>query len=144
MTVIGIFGPTASGKSRVAETVAAAVGGELVSADAMQVYRGLPILTNQSPALLVGGWFFWSGDSDSRGAPLTQKVAVGDIEDTVSAVGTLQPRLQGSPNEQARMAAITRTNSDGLQQCFERGRVIGWCDVGDPARGLGDFSDCRR
>ena len=49
MTVIGIFGPTASGKSRVAETVAERIPAELVSADAMQVYRGLPILTNQSP-----------------------------------------------------------------------------------------------
>ena len=53
MTLIGIFGPTASGKSRVAEAVAGLLGGELVSADAMQVYRGLPILTNQSPARLV-------------------------------------------------------------------------------------------
>ena len=56
MTVIGIFGPTASGKSRVAEAVAGRIGGELVSADAMQVYEGLPILTNQSPARLVAIW----------------------------------------------------------------------------------------
>jgi tRNA dimethylallyltransferase len=66
VTVIGIFGPTASGKSRVAETVAATVGGELVSADAMQVYAGLPILTNQSPARLVGIW------------PLEQEASVGE------------------------------------------------------------------
>jgi tRNA dimethylallyltransferase len=45
--VIAIFGPTASGKSAVAEAVADALGTEVVSADAMQVYRGLPILTNQ-------------------------------------------------------------------------------------------------
>ena len=56
MTVIGIFGPTASGKSRVAEAVAARIPAEVVSADAMQVYRGLPILTNQSPARLVAIW----------------------------------------------------------------------------------------
>ena len=55
-TVLAIFGPTASGKSAVAEAVAARLGGELVSADAMQVYRDLPILTNQSPAQLVGIW----------------------------------------------------------------------------------------
>ena len=47
--VVGIFGPTASGKTDVAETLADRVGGELVSADAMQLYRGLPILTNKSP-----------------------------------------------------------------------------------------------
>jgi tRNA dimethylallyltransferase len=52
--VIAIFGPTASGKSAVAEAVAGLIPAELVSADAMQVYRGLPILTNQSEARLVG------------------------------------------------------------------------------------------
>ena len=54
--VVAIFGPTASGKSAVAEAVAARLGTEVVSADAMQVYRGLPILTNQptSPTRLVG------------------------------------------------------------------------------------------
>ena len=57
-SVIAIFGPTASGKTTVAEAVADRLHGELVSADAMQVYRGLPILTNQ-PARetrLVGVW----------------------------------------------------------------------------------------
>jgi tRNA dimethylallyltransferase len=52
--VLAIFGPTASGKSVVAEEVARLIPAELVSADAMQVYRGLPILTNQSEAQLVG------------------------------------------------------------------------------------------
>jgi tRNA dimethylallyltransferase len=52
--VLAIFGPTASGKSVVAEEVARLIPAELVSADAMQVYRGLPILTNQSEARLVG------------------------------------------------------------------------------------------
>jgi tRNA dimethylallyltransferase len=66
VTVIGIFGPTASGKSRVAETVAGALDGELLSADAMQVYEGLPILTNQSPARLVGIW------------PLSKEASVGE------------------------------------------------------------------
>ena len=54
--VIAIFGPTASGKSAVAETTASRLGTEVVSVDALQVYRGLPILTNQ-PAVatrLVG------------------------------------------------------------------------------------------
>ena len=54
--VIAIFGPTASGKSAVAEAVADALGTEVVSADALQVYRGLPVLTNQPerPTRLVG------------------------------------------------------------------------------------------
>jgi tRNA dimethylallyltransferase len=56
--VVAIFGPTASGKTAVAEEVADRIAGELVSADAMQVYQGLPILTNQSvrPTRLVGIW----------------------------------------------------------------------------------------
>ena len=56
--VLAIFGPTASGKTAVAEEVARRIPAEQVSADAMQVYRGVPILTNQSevPARLVAIW----------------------------------------------------------------------------------------
>src|SRR6476469_11200049 len=56
MSVIAIFGPTASGKTAVARALAERIPAERVSADSMQVYRGLPILTNQSPARLVGIW----------------------------------------------------------------------------------------
>ena len=45
--VLALFGPTASGKSAVAEALTERVAAEIVSADAMQAYRGLPILTNQ-------------------------------------------------------------------------------------------------
>jgi tRNA dimethylallyltransferase len=56
--VLAIFGPTASGKTVVAEELGARFPAEIVSADSMQVYRGLPILTNQpsNPARLVGVW----------------------------------------------------------------------------------------
>lgn len=56
--VVAIFGPTASGKTDVAEAIADRIPAELVSADAMQAYRGLPILTNQSAraTALVGVW----------------------------------------------------------------------------------------
>jgi tRNA dimethylallyltransferase len=54
--VIAVFGPTASGKSAVAEATATRLGTDVVSVDALQVYRGLPILTNQpsAPTRLVG------------------------------------------------------------------------------------------
>ena len=42
-----VLGPTASGKSEFAIRLAKRVKGEIVSCDAMQVYQGLPILTNQ-------------------------------------------------------------------------------------------------
>jgi tRNA dimethylallyltransferase len=56
--VLAIFGPTASGKSAVAEAVAERIAAEIVSADSMQVYRGLPLLTNQParPTRLVAIW----------------------------------------------------------------------------------------
>jgi len=56
--VIGLFGPTASGKSDVAAALTELMPAEVVSADAMQVYEGLPILTNRSPhpERLVGVW----------------------------------------------------------------------------------------
>ncbi len=57
-SVVAIFGPTASGKTAVAEAVVGLTGGEVVSADSMQAYRGLPILTAQPdrPTRLVGIW----------------------------------------------------------------------------------------
>jgi tRNA dimethylallyltransferase len=56
--VLAVFGPTASGKTAVAEAVADRLGGEVVSADSMQAYRGLPVLTAQPerPTRLVGIW----------------------------------------------------------------------------------------
>jgi tRNA dimethylallyltransferase len=56
VVVIAVFGPTASGKSAVAETIADRLGTGVVSCDALQVYRGLRVLTNQPsrPTALVG------------------------------------------------------------------------------------------
>jgi len=68
VSVLALFGPTASGKSAVAEAIATRIPAELVSADAMQVYRGLPILTNQAPARLVGIW------------PLDHEASVGEYQ----------------------------------------------------------------
>lgn len=66
--VVGLYGPTASGKSDVAAAIGASIPAEVVSADAMQVYDALPILTNRSPhpERLVGIW------------PLTHAASVGE------------------------------------------------------------------
>jgi tRNA dimethylallyltransferase len=68
--VLAVFGPTASGKSEVAELLADRLGTEVVSADAFQVYRGLPILTNQPtrPTRLVAI------------RELTEEMSVGEYE----------------------------------------------------------------
>lgn len=47
--VIAVVGPTAVGKSAVAEEMAVRIGGELVSADSMQVYRGMDVGTAKPP-----------------------------------------------------------------------------------------------
>lgn len=46
-SVVCIVGPTASGKSDLAQAVAVALDGEVVSADSMQIYRGMDIGTGK-------------------------------------------------------------------------------------------------
>src|ERR1700760_913651 len=41
--VIAVVGPTAAGKSGLAVELALALGGEVINADSMQVYRGMDI-----------------------------------------------------------------------------------------------------
>ena len=68
-SVLGLFGPTASGKTAVAQALAKRIPAELVSADSMQIYRGLPILTNQDAGVrLVGVW------------PLDRQGSVGEFQ----------------------------------------------------------------
>src|SRR5881409_2454672 len=91
MQVLGLFGPTASGKSDVAAAIANLTPAEVVSADAMQVYDGLPILTNRSPhpERLVGIWPLSHEASVGEYAPL----AHAEIDEAV-AVG-LTPIVAG-------------------------------------------------
>ena len=48
-----IVGPTATGKSEIAAEVARRCGGEIVSADAFQIYAGLDLLTAKPEARLL-------------------------------------------------------------------------------------------
>lgn len=48
--MITILGPTASGKTKLAVALAAAIGGEIISADSRQVYRGMDIGTGKDLA----------------------------------------------------------------------------------------------
>ncbi|HET8795982.1 MAG TPA: tRNA (adenosine(37)-N6)-dimethylallyltransferase MiaA [Arthrobacter sp.] len=47
--MVAIVGPTGSGKSELAVTVAQELGGEIINADAMQFYRGMDIGTAKMP-----------------------------------------------------------------------------------------------
>jgi len=84
--VIGVFGPTASGKSDVAAALTELIPAEVVSADAMQVYEGLPILTNRSahPERLVGIWPLTHPASVGEYAPLAHAA----VDDILAAVRT--------------------------------------------------------
>jgi tRNA dimethylallyltransferase len=82
VTVLAIFGPTASGKTAVAEQIAGRIPARVVSADSMQVYRGLPILTAQpeKPSHLVAIW-----DLDHEASVVEyQRLAHRAIDDAIA------------------------------------------------------------
>ena len=94
--VIAITGPTASGKSALAELVALEVGSPVISADAMQVYRGMDIGTAKTPVgerrvplLLVDV----VGPAEPYSAALYQRDAREEIDRELSS--GIQPILCG-------------------------------------------------
>jgi tRNA dimethylallyltransferase len=84
--VVALFGATASGKSAAALQLAERLGGEIVSADAIQLYAGLPILSNQPTAAerarvphhLVGIWPL-TADGDVARYGAAAHAAIDDI-----------------------------------------------------------------
>src|SRR5256714_14752414 len=84
--VLALFGPTASGKTAVAEELASRLSAELISADSMQGYRGLPILTDQpaAPTRLVAVW-----ELEHEGSVAEyQQLAHAAIDEVLSAAKT--------------------------------------------------------
>src|SRR5438034_3949166 len=122
--VIAIFGPTASGKSAVAEEIAQRIPAELVSADSMQVYRGLPILTNQSdyPTRLVGIWDL--GHEASVGE--YQELAHAAVDEILAAgrtpvvVGGTGLYLRAALAELALPPAPPREARERLERLYDR------------------------
>jgi tRNA dimethylallyltransferase len=121
--VVAIFGPTASGKTAVAELVADRLGGEVVSVDSMQAYSGLPILTAQPlrPTRLVGIW------------PLSHEGSVGEFaalaHDTIDELLAAEraPVLAGGTGLYFRAALVDL----GLPPAPLRGRREHWERVYD-------------
>ena len=69
LPLLALTGPTATGKTEMALRVAREVGGEIVSVDAFQVYRGLGIGTAQpTPEERQGVRFHLVGERDPREA----------------------------------------------------------------------------
>ncbi|KAL4926512.1 tRNA dimethylallyltransferase [Aspergillus undulatus] len=48
-SLVAVVGATGTGKSKLAVDIASRFNGEIINGDAMQMYRGLPIITNQIP-----------------------------------------------------------------------------------------------
>lgn len=89
--VIAISGPTAVGKSAVADRLAVRFGTGVISADAMQVYRGMNIGTAKTPPKdrLAPLYMVDVVDPrDSYSAALYQRDARPIIEDALSLQGT--------------------------------------------------------
>ena len=138
MPVIGLFGPTASGKSDVAAAIAELIPAVVVSADAMQVYDGLPILTNRSPhpERLVGIWPLSHEASVGEYAPLAhaaidEALAAGRRRSSSAGTGLYfraalaELALPPAPaTERARSgrASTTRTGADAAHAALARAR----------------------
>ncbi len=89
-TVLAIVGATATGKSEVAELVAESIGGEIVSADSMQVYRGMDIGTAKVPVRnrrVPYHCIDIVDPGESYSAALFQKDARAAIDDVISRGG---------------------------------------------------------
>jgi tRNA dimethylallyltransferase len=82
--VLAIVGPTGVGKTAVAEEVAVRLGSEIVSADSMQIYRGMDIGTAKPPAASRRAPY-WCIDVVNPGTPysvaLYQQAARAAIRD---------------------------------------------------------------
>ena len=120
-TVLAVFGPTASGKTAIARALAERVPAELVSADSMQVYRGLPILTNQAPARLVG---IWSLDHEASVAEY-QRLAHAAIDEILESGRT--PIVVGGTGLYLR-AALSDLSLPPAPEPGERERLEGLYD----------------
>ena len=124
--VIALFGPTASGKTAAAIELATRLGGEIVSCDAMQLYAGLPVLTNQPDAAqlaavphhLIGIWPLSHAGSVAEYGELARATIVGVLDrgrDAIVCGGSgLYLRAALAPLDVPPQAAA------GLRDRFER------------------------
>lgn len=101
MRVVAVVGPTASGKSAVALRLAEQLGGEIVSVDSMQVYRGLDIGTAKP------------SQADRRSVP-HHLIDVADPEDTFTVAQFQQIGVAAMHDIAARGAMPLVVGGSGL------------------------------
>ncbi len=96
---IAIVGPTGTGKSALALAVAERVGGEIVNADAMQLYRGMDIGTAKLPVAERRGVPHHQLDvlevTETASVARYQQSAAGDVE-AIAARGAVPVVVGGS------------------------------------------------
>src|SRR5438876_182962 len=115
--VIAVFGPTASGKSAAALDLASELDGEIVSCDAMQLYRGLPILTNQptadelaaAPHHLVGVWPLDHEGSVAEYAEMAQAAIAAVVRERIER--RTREMFERGVEEEVRVAVAGRLSS---------------------------------
>jgi tRNA dimethylallyltransferase len=99
MRPIAIIGPTGTGKSALALAVAERVDGEIVNADAMQLYRGMDIGTAKLPVAQRRGIPHHQLDvldvTETASVARYQEAAAGDIE-AIAARGNVPIVVGGS------------------------------------------------
>jgi tRNA dimethylallyltransferase len=155
--VVALFGPTGMGKTEIAVALAGSLDAEIVSADSMQVYRGLPIVTNQPsreqlarvPHHLVGVVDPREEFSVARYAGLAQS-AIDDVlargRRVVLAGGSglyLRAALGGltfggtpSPTRRARLEALAAADPVALRERLRRAdpAIYAAIDTDNPRR----------
>ncbi len=103
--VLAVVGPTGVGKTALAEEVAVRLGSEIVSADSMQVYRGMDIGTAK-PSPSERRVPYWCLDVVEPGTPYSAalyQVAARDAIENISA-RSLTPVLAGGTGLYVRAA----------------------------------------
>lgn len=88
-----------------------------------------PVVLTSLVALAViagGAWWLWSARADTKPSFRTQTVTVGDVEDTVSAVGVLQPLNYVDVGTQ--VSGQLRTINVDFGQRVEQGQLLAQID----------------
>jgi tRNA dimethylallyltransferase len=115
--VLAIVGPTGVGKTAVAEEVAVRIGSEIVSADSMQIYRGMDIGTAKPP-VARRRVPYWCIDVVNPGTPysaaLYQQAARAALKDI--AARSMTPIVAGGTGLYVRAALDDLSFPAGEQQ----------------------------
>ncbi len=113
--LIIIVGPTASGKSELAVKVAKSVGGEIISADSRQIYRGMDIGTGKVPGKWVsrhpGRHKRSAGDPGSQSKAFVYKSIPHYLIDEVS------------PRSQYSVAKFQKQSQKAIKNILKHGKV---------------------